>query len=1094
MLETKIFDQKTERLDRLLAFASGFVALCVYLLTLSPGVYPGQSATLMATCAGLEPVVAPNHPLWMLLAARLAEWNVFSLPVRMNLFSAVCGALSVGFMYRLLSFFVRKVVTEGTINDKKVNVAAILAGLTGAVAMGFSIPCWSVATRLHYQSFDLLFFLGTLYLVAIYIKTNRIVIFALFALLYGVGIVESTIFIACAPAAGCVAVVSLWAQRHLSRKTVALLIFLILLGTGMYGVFAWHFFHSEDISLRGYHTVLDVVVQMWRDQYGELTRSLPRVNWIWLLFQSTLPAVAAAAAARRSLNNERSWSLYILHLILTVLAIGVLVDAPKSWLWQSPWQIVRINGVLPVATYSIMAMVIGYLSAYWYLLMSVREVRHDQALSNLTKRTGNWMGAVLAWPLIVLVAVAACINFFQANGRRGMGADVCARELLDHMGSRTWIVTDGTLDNHIRILARERGKTIRLLCLQKDMNRIYLKQLARTIMQDNVFPNNNQRMLNTLDLGVLPFIQDWLAGDPDIGRKMVIFGVPDLWYGAGLLPIPDQTDFIGSRSTDKANGSAMAADYLAFWNRMEKVLPRDMDSTDPTALFCNGLRRHIGFVGNNLGVMLEDMGHTNEAATIYARVRQIDPDNISTLFNQFEMARRGTDDVLKASIEKELRTFIEHQHFQYPLWSLSRYFGYVRSPELFVRLGWVWAMSGEKEAALAGIKNAAALLPQTTANQIDMQRITAAVYMLRQERDKSEDIYRQMLVKDPNDREAIRSMANLAIFEGSFDKAKTWLDRLQATGIPKNQINLELAIFHLATGNLAQARILVQSTLDLQPENLQAWGMLAIIELQQANAARTTHQDGTSLMEEVEQTILPKMETISGTPDQYFIQIVRAQLAMQKGVKFYRTAREAYIRASILRPDVFKLNDAILQLDIALADQVRGEEHARQVLRINRKHALANYVMGSLRLQSGEYGEAVDYLTRSVETEPLPIALNDLAEVLHRIRKLNDAEVRAREAAQLAPNFYIVWETLASILMEDPNRLKEAEEVLSKAITLNNSDDIRLQLSLAQLKCMKGDFDGARDTLNLVRNRQGELSAYDMNRFTQVSSIISKQR
>ena len=47
-------------------------------------------------------------------------------------------------------------------------------------------------------------------------------------------------------------------------------------------------------------------------------------------------------------------------------------------------------------------------------------------------------------------------------------------------------------------------------------------------------------MNNTIDLGVLPFIPDWFATDPDINDKMKTFSVmPDLWYSAGLNPVSE---------------------------------------------------------------------------------------------------------------------------------------------------------------------------------------------------------------------------------------------------------------------------------------------------------------------------------------------------------------------------------------------------------------------------------------------------------------------------------------------------------------------------------------------------------------------------
>jgi tetratricopeptide (TPR) repeat protein len=1065
---------RSERRDVWLALAAGGLAGIVYLLTVAHGVYPGQSASLMAVCTGLEPTVAPMHPIWSAIAGWIGRVHVLSLPLRLNLFSVLCGAAAVGLLCRQTAFLVRQTIHEDSIADRQIDRAAAVAGLTAAAALAFSVPFWSASTRLQYQGFDLLILLGLFQVLVLFVRTGLTVFLLAFALGYGVGIVETTLFILLLPVAAVLVVLALVKRRRFDLQTLSLFGLAGIAGLCAYPLFAWSFFQGGDKALRGYRNVMDVLVFMWRDQYHIVRGAIPRVGWMWLLFQSAVPSLAAFIAARRALNNERSWSLYLLHAILTGVAVCVLTNVPFA-----PWRLVRLGGTLPVGTYAMMAMVTGYLAAYWHLMMSVRERRHDQQISNLTRRAGNWMGLVLAWPLTVLVAVAAVVNGFEANGARGAGADLCARRLLDDLRGRSWIVTDGTLDNHIEILARERGQTVHLLCLQKDTDRIYQRQLVRLIEKENLFPSDRQRMLNSLDIGVLPFIQDWFASDTNIASKAVVFGVPDLWYGAGQSPLPEYLFFGGTRGLEGRNGPAMAADHMAFWNVVTRALPRRPRTTDPTSLLCNYLRRHVGFVGNNLGVTLEEMGRTNEAAAVYARVREIDPDNISALFNQFEMARRGTDEALKTRIEKEVRDFIARQKHQYALWSLSRYYGYVRSPELFARLGWSWALSGQTQAGLAGIKRADDLL-LTRGSRLSLQQTIAAIYMLQDERAKSEDVYRQILANDPENRQAILSIARIAVASGELDKARNWLQKVQDVGVARNQLGVEYAAVHLAAGEFDLARVQLQETVDTQPNNLQALGMLAVVLLQQNN------------IKEVEQTVLPKMEAVAGSPDQYFIQIVRAQAAMAKGKDFFRVARAAFIRASILRPDVTRLSDVILQLDIALVDQPRAEQHARQVLRVNRRHALANYVMGSLRLQAGQYGEAEDYLRRSVTTEPLPAALNDLSETLRRMRKFVDAETFARDAVAKAPELYIGYETLAAILM-DQSRIAEAEPLLDKALKLNK-DDMRVQMSRARLLYLKGDLTAARDAIKIVRGRQGELNPYELDEFERLAGEISRRR
>jgi hypothetical protein len=81
-------------------------------------------------------------------------------------------------------------------------VAAVLAGLTAAMALAFSVPFWSAATRLQYQSFDLLLVLAVFYLLVMFARTGWLFLMMIFAFGYGVGTVESTMFLLLLPVAG----------------------------------------------------------------------------------------------------------------------------------------------------------------------------------------------------------------------------------------------------------------------------------------------------------------------------------------------------------------------------------------------------------------------------------------------------------------------------------------------------------------------------------------------------------------------------------------------------------------------------------------------------------------------------------------------------------------------------------------------------------------------------------------------------------------------------------------------------------------------------------------------------------------------------
>ena len=156
-----------------------------------------------------------------------------------------------------------------------------------------------------------------------------------------------------------------------------------------------------------------------------------------------------------------------------------------------------------------------------------------------------------------------------------------------------------------------------------------------------------------------------------------------------------------------------------------------------------------------------------------------------------------------------------------------------------------------------------------------------------------------------------------------------------------------------------------------------------------------------------------------------------------------------------------------------LVDKEAAENHARKLLRQDRDNGFANYIMGSLMLERGRRNEAEDYLRRSVGSSRSPEALNDLAELLRKTGNYEEAEKRARDAIDLAPDFYVTYDTLGGVLA-DTDRLSEAEQAYAKALELFK-DDLRVHLNLAKLLYKQGNLVKAREIVSQINPRRSEL-------------------
>jgi tetratricopeptide (TPR) repeat protein len=210
--------------------------------------------------------------------------------------------------------------------------------------------------------------------------------------------------------------------------------------------------------------------------------------------------------------------------------------------------------------------------------------------------------------------------------------------------------------------------------------------------------------------------------------------------------------------------------------------------------------------------------------------------------------------------------------------------------------------------------------------------------------------------------------------------------------------------------------------------------------------------------------VLPRLIKASKGQDSYFAQVIQGRVWQSKGRPGLKNARLCFQRAALIRPDVQPLLDVLLSLDVSLEDQKSAEARALTILRQRPEHPYASFIMGTIRLEQGQYGDAEGYLRRSVAGEkPALAALNNFAEVLCRIRKLDEAEKTARQAVEQAPDRYEGWATLAYVLAEK-NLPDPAADALAKARRIN-AEDGRLNVVDALIAVKRGNPDAADQAL-----------------------------
>ena len=1026
----------------LLAGAFGFLAAIVYFASMADYAFPGESARLMVIWKGLEAGTASDYPLMSCFARMLGSGN---------LLAPIFGVVAVLVFFHLVAAFVGWRASGEKNKHDRSQVSLVAAVVATAVFM-FSPAVRSAATHVEPRLFDFGWAALAFALAFPFLRMKRMA--WLFSLLLGLmlalGLCDSVIFLMLFPAYA--ALVWFVSARAGKRPWVSL--FLLVLSALL------SFWIVTSCMGLGMAEVLKHASSEAKSYVGSF-------GWVFVSLFATLPFVVALFSSGKAFVEKPGFVQWVFHTTLSFVCI-LAVATPLS-----PSALMEPYGVMPVLSCAFAAAVSGYLAAFWW-------VNRRQTV------------ALVAGVILTFVLAVTCVwNLFSFDGDSGAFADKVARKIVSDLGSRRWFVTDGTLDDHLKLVAAESDKKLNIVSLAKDLNPAYLEKLSEVVEAEGLGGSRNGALRLSLSLGVLPFVQDWFASDPSVGKDVAVFGAPDLWYSAGITPVPE---FFFFGADDK-----IVPDWSA-WKEFDAILQapkgwgsyHDRKVTNPVDRMRFSLRRHLGFVANNRGVYLQDQKQDDEAFKMYELVlNEIDHDNICAIFNEVAMVGQKHAQAIskQKELERMLKSAVEDKNRRYLLWRLGTYYGYIRNPDTFVRLGHAWARSGRPGDALSQIRRAIDFVP--TDKRTVLLNMMASLYASENDQAKSRQIYESILAKDAKDHDALVGMMRLELMDGNSQKALEYLQRATESSGDGKRAKIELAMVAMMKNELPKAKELLKKATDADMKDMQAWSLLAAVTMQQVDAEKDEKKKS-ALLKEIEEQIVPSMEKSAQNQFDYYLQATKGFVLLRKGEEKRRQARDAFVMAVKSRPDIAATQNMVLGLDISLDDKENAESHAREVLRRNRNAPLANYVMGSLALGKNKYDEAEMYLRKAAEApQPVPLALNDLAEVLRREKKLAEAERYARMATEKAPSLYVAWETLGSILLGADRNLDEAEACIRKACQLSKDKngkeaDIRMLVSLARVQIARGDKEHAKLTVRKVRARMAELSEFEKREFEEV--------
>ncbi|MBR5588114.1 MAG: hypothetical protein IKW23_04610, partial [Kiritimatiellae bacterium] len=652
-------------------FVWGLLAFILFLTDLTTWVYPGSAATLMAQLTGAwqaPTAVQTAHPLATLFFGTLATGLSTGTAILVfNLLSAGFAALSVCLLCQIIRhailYFADELRTE-PFAERAIQWAIPTAGLTLLI----SPILWRTATHFQWQTFDLFIALSATFFLFLTARKATLLHMGIAAALWGLVALEGTEYLVLTP----VFIVALTLTHCAEQERIRLnpIIWSLFLPMGMgalltlLATLVLHHNANPDAAwpalvLGQLHANANAIIDYTKGP------------WILVLFTGFLPAFLALFLLRDAGQNRRSTTLFLTTLAAMVLVLLAMLPTPLSVLrlttaWGECYPV-----LLAFLTAFAMAGLVAVCTLFYLVKRPPEAAEEGVLIRSLCRFTGKAGLLLLAVGLLVAGLLVTLPDRLAQRAYADQTQTYCDEVLQCASDRPTWLLSDGVADVYLALRVAERNLPVTVFSLTQEHHPAAIAYLRQQLAASTLFENRAElrdALDRALDLGLIPFIQDWIRADPEVTRHVVTLGLPDIWYTSNRLPLPEGLWYRGvsDRTQQHAALNAAPLPQLPPAETVEKT-----DDTLPITLkkFDQYTRRQRGFVANNTAFYLADAGRLEEAYTLFQQVYAYDPDNVSALFNIFELINGGLHTEQRAWCEQEVTDLIKRMRGQrYRLW------------------------------------------------------------------------------------------------------------------------------------------------------------------------------------------------------------------------------------------------------------------------------------------------------------------------------------------------------------------------------------------------------------------------------------------
>ena len=1026
------------RIWAIAALAAG--AMGLYAATLSRGAFPGLPARSLCWHLFLDAAPTLLGTLWGRLVRVLAALPVGTPALWAGVASAAFGAACVALVAVLVGR-VRYALHDKYDPDelRRESQARLLAGLTAGLHVALCVPFWIMSTRSLPGTFHLFLLLSAAFLFSEYQRTGRFGFLYGLGLVYGVGITEFATFIVFAPFAALLVVRAMLQRAAFSWPALVRTALCAAAGLLCYVWNGWTLFGDAAVRLRGFASPWSVIWYVWRDQWLQIVGGqflkvalLTAMPWgVLFLLRAKKPAWRYSAWQTILRLAVLAVAAYVFHYLQVQSLLAALVPTLSA-------DVSTLGFFFPMATpHLILSACAGTVAGEFWVMGQVRE--HRRAGIGQPLRTA--MGV-----LGLLVPVAALAGGWAhlpvADGRLGTRFEALAADTLDALRGRDFIISNGVLDDSLRLLAERRGAELAIVNVPQTGSKLYRDYLSQ------IFDDPRQQAL--LQVGFGAFLQDFLADDAHL-RRVAALDLADPLREYGYL-VPDRLAYRVEPDDSQVDLPALIGAQRGFWAEMERLAQAPMDSRNPSRIYWQHAFRMASKVANNLGFALVERGQTEAAIELFHQARRIHPENVSALLNLLTIAQ-AEDAPEAAAYQEEWEQFKMRHVDPRVMWSLASLYGYVHNTGFLVRHGMMWAVSGKPRMAEAEMRRAA------RGGQVDaaVKTFLARAYLESGDVGRSESYYREALADNPRDARSLLMLVQLAMRADDFAEAERLLARAEELGVSPASLRFERAALAYLQGRPEDSLAALKALVAQDRENVRAWALLALMTAEGRD-------------EKTYEQALKTLQGLRGTSPEVRLMLAELFIGRQDWTKA-RGELEQVVR---MNPRMVRAWEMLVHVDFQERKRELAEDHVRVLLTLDPDNYLGNLLLGSFQYARGQYALAESSYRTALKVRREPAAMNDLAYLLIiRGGSLDEARALVDGALARQPDNPVFLSTRSELLLRE-ERFDEAEADLQRVLSAMPDHPGALLLA-AELYAARRQNGPALELVEMLADRQGEL-------------------